>query len=196
MNTIDKAIRYANDVVEKSNRRNDTELYSSIISAFTSGAVAESEHWRTALDEANKRCEIAQKVIEDKNKQPRGTTSGHAGMTLNEYQTRAMETCLPSSHNVGYMLFGLFEEIGELAGIMSKGIRKREFEFNLNSFDKYTAEFSDKFDMMKKEVGDILWMLTGFCKVNGWTLEDVARANLDKLAARKDADTIVTHTDH
>lgn len=195
MEIIDKAIRYANDVVEKSNRRNDTELYSSIISAFTSGAVAESEHWRTALDETQERLRIAEKVIEDKNKQPRGTASD-AGMTLNEYQSRAMETCLPSSHNVGYMLFGLFEEIGELAGIMSKGIRKREFEFNLNSFDKYTAEFSDKFDMMKKEVGDILWMLTGFCKVNGWTLEDVARANLDKLAARKADDTIVTHTDH
>ena len=53
---------------------------------------AENERLRQALDEANQRCEIAQKVIADKNSER--YSSGH-GMTLDEYQREAMTTCLP-----------------------------------------------------------------------------------------------------
>lgn len=35
------------------------------------------------------------------------------------------------------------------------------------------------------EAGDILWQLSGLCEVMGWRLEDVAKANLEKLASRK-----------
>jgi hypothetical protein len=41
-----------------------------------------------------------------------------------------------------------------------------------------------------KECGDILWGVAGMCEVMGWTLEDVAQMNLDKLAARKAIGTI------
>ena len=70
-------------------------------------------------------------------------------LTLNEYQKRAMSTCMPSCNNVSYM--------------------KEE---------------------LKKELGDILWQTAGLAHVMGWTLEDVAQMNLDKLAARKEAGTI------
>jgi hypothetical protein len=34
------------------------------------------------------------------------------------------------------------------------------------------------------EAGDILWQLSGLCSVMGWSLEDVAKMNLEKLAKR------------
>ena len=43
---------------------------------------------------------------------------------------------------------------------------------------------------LKKEAGDILWQLSGLCTVMNWELEDVGQTNLDKLAARKAANTI------
>jgi DNA modification methylase len=45
-------------------------------------------------------------------------------MTLNEYQQRAMTTCLPESENFAYMMLNLAGEVGEIAGKVSKYIRK------------------------------------------------------------------------
>lgn len=35
------------------------------------------------------------------------------------------------------------------------------------------------------EAGDILWQLSGLCSVMGWSLEEVGRRNLQKLADRQ-----------
>ena len=35
-------------------------------------------------------------------------------------------------------------------------------------------------DEVRKELGDILWQLSGVCKVMGWTFEEVAEENLAK----------------
>ena len=32
----------------------------------------------------------------------------------------------------------------------------------------------------------ILWQLSGLCSANGWSLEEIARGNLEKLASRKE----------
>ena len=48
----------------------------------------------------------------------------------------------------------------------------------------------ERLEELKKEAGDILWQLSGLCSVMGWSLNDIAQMNLDKLAARKDAGTI------
>lgn len=48
-------------------------------------------------------------------------------------------------------------------------------------FDEWVVR-SDEY---MAEAGDILWQLAGLCKVMGWRLEDVAKANLEKLASRK-----------
>ena len=42
-------------------------------------------------------------------------------MELNEYQKKAMSTCLPSCDNISYMSLGLVSEVGELAGNHPKG---------------------------------------------------------------------------
>ena len=114
-------------------------------------------------------------------------------MELNEYQKRAMETCLPSCENWSYMMLNLVGEVGEFAGKVAKAIRK----------DFATIEVNDLFDIpndtiadLKSEAGDIAWQLVGLCKVMGWDFEDVCQANLDKLAKRKAENTIITHQDH
>lgn len=116
-------------------------------------------------------------------------------MTLNEYQDKAMTTCLDTCENVSYMLLNLVGEVGEFAGKLAKAIRKNEATIHN---DTLMTLFGDDVlvDDLKSEAGDILWQLSGLCEVMGWTLEDVAQANLDKLAARKKTDTIITHTDH
>ena len=115
-------------------------------------------------------------------------------MRLNEYQRKAMTTCMESSANPLYMLFMLGEEIGELQGKFSKAIRKGWIRFDGNEIvftEKVNAtEMEEWCDLVKKEIGDCLWGLAGFSEVMGWTLEDVAQMNLDKLAARKAIGTI------
>lgn len=120
-------------------------------------------------------------------------------MTLNEYQEKAMGTCLPSCDNFSYMMLNLVGEVGELAGKVAKAIRKEELgmydnRLHIKAFGTPKYQWLDH-DLMS-EAGDILWQLSGLCKVMGWTLEDVAQGNLDKLAKRKDNGTIISHTDH
>ena len=113
-------------------------------------------------------------------------------MELNDYQKRAMETCMPSCENFSYMMLNLVGEVGEFAGKVAKMLRKGAVEI-----DTVDDKTSDLFPMMslpqwvymqeelKKEAGDMLWQLAGLCHVMGWDLEDVAEGNLDKLASRK-----------
>lgn len=115
-------------------------------------------------------------------------------MKLNEYQEQAMTTCMESSKNPLYMLFMLGEEIGELQGKFSKAIRKGKMRFDGNELvfsNKATEEdIAEWEDLVAKECGDILWGVAGICQVMGWKLEEVAKMNLRKLAARKAVGTI------
>ncbi len=124
-------------------------------------------------------------------------------MTLNEYQEQAMTTCMESCDNFSYMMLNLVGEVGEFASKVAKSIRKEESKIGFSGIPAGENELvhlksvSLEIDHeLKSEAGDILWQLAGLCKVMGWDLEDVARMNLDKLAARKASDTIVTHQDH
>lgn len=114
-------------------------------------------------------------------------------MELKIYQEKAMTTCMDSSRNPLYMLLMLGEEVGELQGKFSKAIRKGKIEFNKNiaqgKFDNF-QDGEEWNDLVKKEIGDCLWGLAGLCEVMGWSLEDVAQMNLDKLASRKRRDVI------
>lgn len=106
-------------------------------------------------------------------------------MELKEYQERAMTTCMPSSNNFSYMFLNLVGEVGEFASKVAKSIRKEE---NSIEYNELGVIENDK--ELQKEAGDILWQLSGLCTVMGWSLEDVAQQNLDKLAARKAIGTI------
>lgn len=111
-------------------------------------------------------------------------------MTLNEYQDLAMSTCMPSCDNFSYMMLNLVGEVGELASKVAKDIRKSKIEIGFTSCPNKMIprieadEWWNRQDEYMAEAGDILWQLSGLCKVMGWSLEDVAKGNLDKLASR------------
>lgn len=124
-------------------------------------------------------------------------------MELNEYQKRAMSTCMPSCKNISYMLLNLVGEVGEFSSKIAKAIRKKQVSIGgsssinrnylivrTNSPETIDFDILTFDEELKKEAGDILWQLSGLCRVMGWSLEDVAQMNLDKLAARKEAGTI------
>lgn len=118
-------------------------------------------------------------------------------MTLNEYQKKAMTTCMGTCDNFSYMMLNLVGEVGEFAGKVAKMIRKGQVE--IDTMDEKTSEIFPMVSLhnwtylqgeLMKEAGDILWQLAGLCNVMGWSLEDVAQANLDKLASRKERGVI------
>ena len=122
-------------------------------------------------------------------------------MELNEYQRRAMTTCMESSNNWSYMFLNLVGEVGEFASKVAKAVRKEQLkigwweegeEANENNLIPTGSffEWDEMKEELKKEAGDILWQLSGLCTVLNWSLEDVAQMNLDKLAARKAVGTI------
>lgn len=113
-------------------------------------------------------------------------------MELNEYQERAMETCMDTCKNDSYMILNLVAEVGEFAGKIAKAIRKKDCCFDDGDYLFYKHTI----DELKLEAGDILWQLAGLCKTMCWTLEDVAQANLDKLASRQQRGVIDGNGDH
>ena len=78
-------------------------------------------------------------------------------LTLNEYQKRAMTTCMDTSANPLYMLFMLGEEVGELQGKFSKAIRKGWIVFEQNQLIVKRSKVDDKefrewIELVKKEL--------------------------------------------
>ena len=119
-------------------------------------------------------------------------------MELKDYQEKAMTTCMESSRNYSYMAGNLSAEVGELQGKVNKAQRKEQLVFNEKGHIVWVGDIEDEIafnEELKKEAGDVLWQLSGLCSVMGWNLEDVAQMNLDKLAARKKAGTIVGNGD-
>lgn len=114
-------------------------------------------------------------------------------LNMNDYQRKAMSTCLPTSNNLLYMVFNLQGEIGELSSKLSKMVRKGQLIVNCGDrmedgsrchFQTFQSVSSEQMEDLRMEAGDILWQLSGLCTVMGWSLEGIAASNLDKLASR------------
>lgn len=96
-------------------------------------------------------------------------------MTLDEYQKRALSTNInPGTHIFFDRMFGLVGEAGELADKVKKWIRDDNAEW----------EKLDK-KMMMDELGDVLWYVATLAETLGYSFDEVASHNLDKLASRK-----------
>ena len=107
---------------------------------------------------------------------------------LNEYQKKAMQTCMESCRNYSYMMDNLVAEVGEFAGKVAKAKRKELLEYDEEGNIVWLGECDalDAFENeLKKEAGDILWQLSGLCTVMDWEMKDVAQCNLEKLASRQ-----------
>lgn len=101
-------------------------------------------------------------------------------MQINEYQNKAIETAIYGAGNaIIYPTLGLAGEAGEVADKVKKVLRDKNGEFS----DETKEE-------LKKEIGDILWYISALSRDLGFTLEEVAQTNLDKLASRKQRNVI------
>ena len=93
-------------------------------------------------------------------------------MTLNEYQELAQRTSnkalSPDDHLFNAML-GLAGETGECCDLVKKC---------------FFQDGRDIREKLKDELSDVMWYVAEGASAMGWTLEEIARHNVDKLRAR------------
>jgi NTP pyrophosphatase (non-canonical NTP hydrolase) len=105
----------------------------------------------------------------------KNAVNAYVHMTMNEYQELSGRTALYPGRgsNFVYPTLGLCGEAGEVAEKVKKLMRDADA--------KPTDEFREN---VKKELGDVLWYLAQMCHELGFTLDDVAQANIEKLRSR------------
>jgi len=101
-------------------------------------------------------------------------------MNLNDYTKQAITT-LTGEHGYGdispqmmAVVLGLSDESGEVLGKFKKLLR-----------DKNGVLSDEDKKEIVKEIGDVLWYVASLTHLLGYSLDDVAQMNLDKLASRK-----------
>lgn len=100
--------------------------------------------------------------------------------TLNDYQKDALSTAIyPEASRIIYPALGLAGEAGEVCEKVKKVIRDNGGEFS-----------EERKTETAKEVGDVLWYAANIAHDLGYTLEDIARMNRDKLFSRKERNAL------
>ena len=94
-------------------------------------------------------------------------------LTLNEYQEMAMETAIYPQPII-YPTLGLTGEAGEVSDKVKKVLR-----------DNNSAFTDDRKLEIAKEVGDVLWYVATLSHDIGYSLEEIAKMNYDKLHSRQ-----------
>ena len=99
------------------------------------------------------------------------------GMGMNEYQKLAEVTVVyPPDMKVIYPTIGLCGETGEVAEKIKKWIRDADRK----------PMTQETLDLIKKELGDVLWYVAALARDLGLTLDEIARHNVEKLHDRKE----------
>ena len=96
-------------------------------------------------------------------------------MQFNQYQKEAMSFRMERADSL-YAILNIGGEVGELYSLLAKSIR-----------DGAKEDFTDN---IKKELGDILWHIAAIAEDYNFTLEDVAKQNINKLASRKERNVL------
>jgi NTP pyrophosphatase (non-canonical NTP hydrolase) len=96
-------------------------------------------------------------------------------MEINEYQKAALTTAVyPEDKRIIYPALGMCGEAGEVADKVKKVIRDNNQDFT-----------NDRKREIAKEIGDVLWYCATLSHDLGFSLEEVAQMNIDKLASRQ-----------
>lgn len=114
-------------------------------------------------------------------------------MDMEEYQSAAMETAIYPDALI-YPMLGLQGEVGELSEKLKKFFRDNDYEVQM---EDCVAEMPAplRYDMAL-ECGDILWYLTAIASDLGYSLEEIAGLNLEKLESRAKRDRLKGSGDH
>mgnify|MGYP001575017956 CR=1 len=98
-------------------------------------------------------------------------------MNLSDYQSFAHTTALypDAGKNLYYPALGLGGETGEVLNKVKKVMRDHG--------GLVTEEFRE---ILKNELGDVLWYVAALSTELGLNLDDIAQTNVDKLQSRKE----------
>lgn len=93
-------------------------------------------------------------------------------MRLNEYCEWTGNTCA-KLENVDldnfHMLMGMLTEVGELTDVFKKNLAYKKMIDWVN---------------VAEEVGDLMFYIASFCRINNLDLEEILHRNIDKLESR------------
>lgn len=96
-------------------------------------------------------------------------------MRFTDYQVKAGETAqYPQDIALLYVTLGLAGETGEIAEKVKKAYR-----------DDGGVITDERREALAKEIGDVCWYIARLCTELDLSLDEVAQANIDKLASRK-----------
>lgn len=117
-------------------------------------------------------------------------------LSFNDYQAATAETAIYPGQGFSlglfYVALKLNGEAGELAEHVGKAVRDDNFgTTTVNMIGGVPVEIEmdlteDRRQLIKKEIGDVLWYLARAAEEIGENLEDIAAANLEKLRSRKE----------
>lgn len=96
--------------------------------------------------------------------------------TFNEYQQRTTKMAMVADDDKRLLIYllGLSGETGEVSEKFKKMFRDKGGEMS----PEFKAD-------VKKELGDVLWYVSSISQELGFTLEDVAKANIEKIENRR-----------
>ena len=98
-------------------------------------------------------------------------------MTFEEYQKISRETAIypDKDNNFIYPTLGLVGETGEVAEKIKKVLR-----------DKNAVITEETKKELSKELGDVLWYFSQLATELGFSLEEIAALNVEKLKSRQE----------
>jgi NTP pyrophosphatase (non-canonical NTP hydrolase) len=96
-------------------------------------------------------------------------------MNFEEYQKKSRKTAIypKAGDNFVYPTLGLSGEAGEVAEKIKKVIRDKEGKID-----------NESREMIKKELGDVLWYVAQLASELNLELDEIASANIEKLYSR------------
>ncbi len=98
-------------------------------------------------------------------------------MELNEYQKKAISTAVyPKKYKIIYPAIGVGDEAGEVLGKVKKWMRGDDGKGKMSTERK---------EALIHELGDVLWYLAVLADDLDTSLDDIAKANVNKLQLRK-----------
>ncbi len=102
-------------------------------------------------------------------------------MRFSEYQTRSRATAVypDAGNNIVYPALGLCGEAGETAEKVKKAIR-----------DDAGTLTEERREAIAAELGDVLWYAAQLATEADLDLEEIALANLEKLASRRERNVL------
>lgn len=104
-------------------------------------------------------------------------------MKLNDYQSKAVTTAVyPKDKALPYLALGLSGEAAEVANKVKKILR--------GDYDNDPEKAEEALNAITMELGDTLWYIAVLASELDADLDLIAISNLDKLAARVEANTI------